>query len=262
VVLSVVGAGVLPVGAVGNAGLSTLIIANPVRGWQPEPTASVEHVLLYIDGLEADHVVPHGGQALTAVDGWRDPHDHGDYVVVALVALDITGLHSSEVAAQARQASVGGLASLCAGVASPSSVRTSTLARVPASHTLTCTLLHSTAAASPYAAGWARANVVALVLSTQGSLTPSTMAAIAPRQYAALPVRGYFVTAPRARSSSNIVVTIILGVLIVPVAGFVLWKALRTRDWMLPEPAVRRGVVRRPTSASSGAGLRPPRPPP
>jgi hypothetical protein len=270
-VLSVLGVAVPPAGAVGDTGLSKLIIADPVPGWQPEPTAGLQHVVSYINQLETDHVVPHGGSALTAVDGWRDPSDHADYVVVALVALSGALLSGDVTTAQVRQAAVGSLASLCGGVASPSSVHASSVAHVPASHTLRCTLEHTSAAASPFAAGWARANVLALVISTQGSLTPSAMDALAARQYAALPARGFVVTNRGAGSFWDKAFSIV-GVLILAAAGLLIFRMRVRRSAPIGEPEIRRGVVQRATqrpaaqppewAGSVEATPRPPRPRP
>jgi hypothetical protein len=294
--LGLAGPGALGAGAVGDRGLSTSIIANPVAGWQPEPSATLERVVSYIDGLEADAIVPKGGNALTAVQGWRNPADQSQYVVIALVALRYSNDSPAQVATRTRQAAVAALASLCATGSTQSSVHASTIAAVPDSHTLSCDVKGVTA--QPYAAGLARSNVMALILSVQGAVTSTQLASFATSQYAAMPSGGYAVgAAPSSgRSTETTVVELLLGLVVLAAAGFALMKVLqragapssstsptrarsngqgptparpsrgaraRVRTTTKPAantaPVVRRGTVQRPASLAGGIGPPPDR---
>ncbi len=252
-VAGVLAVGAAPALAVGDAGLSKVIIANPVPGWQAESTSGLNGVVSYIDGLESDSVVPQGGNAVTAVQGWRDPNNSSHYIVVALLALRFPNQGAGSPASQTQQAAVGALASLCAGLSVQSTVQTSTIAGIPGSHTLTCTL--RSGGSQPYAAGWARSNVLALVLSTQGSVTSAELAGVANSQYAAMPASGYAVAAPGSGLSTTFLV--LLAVLVVlAVVAFFLWRVLRREqeavEAVVEEPVIRRGVVQRPASLAGG----------
>ncbi len=238
----------------GNSGLSSVIIGNPEPGWTAEPTASLNSTVSYLDGLEADHVVTIGGNAATAVQGWRDPTDHTHYLVVALVALTFTGESAATVASRTNTAAVNALASLCAGISSQSSIQTAAIAGIPASHTLACNL-KSGSASSPYAAGWSRANVLALVISTQSSVTAAQMASIATSEYGAMPSAGYLV--PAAPGSGSWLATLLelqAGLIVLALAGVAIWRVVQRADRTVSAPEVRRGVVERPASRAGGVG--------
>jgi hypothetical protein len=251
-----------PAGAVGDSGLSKLIITNPVPGWQPEPVATLNRVVTYINGLEVDSIVSKGGNARTAVQGWADPANQAHGVVIALVALRYTGFSAAQVTAHTRQGAVAALASLCATGATQSSVQASTIAAVPDSHTLQCTVRGVTA--QPLAAGFARSNVLALVLSEQGALTAPQLAAIGTSQYGALPADG--VTVAAASSGGGTAATLLellAGLVVLAAAGFGLWKVLQRANRSAAPPQVRRGVVQRPASLAGGVpSPRSPRPQP
>jgi hypothetical protein len=262
-----IGLGLLaaPAGAVGNVALSKVIIANPVAGWQPESTASLDRVVTYINGLEAASIVPKGGNAITAVEGWTNPADHRDYVVIALVALRLSGDAPSAVANHTSQGDIAALASLCAAGALQSSVQASTVAGVPGSHTLSCTVRGATA--KPYAAGWSKSNVLALVLSVQGAVSAPQLAAIATSQYAAMSPAGFTVGAAPGGGSGVLktLLELLLGLVIVIGAGYALWKVLQRANASAVTPEVRRGTVQRPASLAGGvpsSSVKRPRPQP
>ena len=261
-----VGLGLIaPAGAVGNADLSKVIIANPVPGWQPESTASLDRVVSYINGLEAASIVPKGGNAVTAVQGWVDPADHHDDIVIALVALRLSGDSPAAVATHTSQGDVAALASLCAAGARQSSVRASTVAGVPGSHTLSCTVRGLTA--QPYAAGWARSNVLALVLSVQGAVTAPQLAAIATSQYAAMSPAGFSVGAAPSGGGGGLdtLLELLVGLVVVIGAGYALWQVLQRANTTVAAPEVRRGTVQRPASLAGGvpsSSVKRPRPQP
>jgi hypothetical protein len=242
-----------PAGAVGDADLSRLIIPLPVGGWQEEPQSNLDAIVSYLDTLEADSIVPKGGNAVNAVEGWRSPTDHSDYVVVALVAL--SGGSSDFSSSEATQGAVAALASLCAGVASQSSVHASTVSGVPGSHTLTCTARGGT---QPYAAGLAKANVMALVISTATSITDSTMDTIVNHQFAALPSGG-FVVPVGGSSGLSTVGEVLLGLVILVLVGGALWWVVQRANQeavVAPVPGAERrsGKVQRPASMAGGVG--------
>lgn len=270
-----------PAGAVGDTGLSKLIVADPVPGWQPESAASLNRVVTYIDGLESDSIVPKGGNAVTAVQGWQNPAASGQYVVVALVALTLSGSSASSIDNATKQGAVGALAALCAGVSAQSSVQAGTVAGVPGSHTLTCTLKKA-GQAGPLAAGWSRANVLALVLSVQGAVTGDQLSAISTAQYAAMPSTGYSVPPGGGGGALGTVLELLAGLVVLAAAGWALWRVVQRADRrggsggsggsggggrsgaprprvkkvkkVKEQPEVRRGVVQRPASLAGGVG--------
>jgi hypothetical protein len=166
------------------------------------------------------------------------------------------------VTTHTRQSAVAALASLCATGATQSSVQASTIAAVPASHTLSCTVRGVTA--QPYAAGFARSNVMTLVLSVQGALSAPQLAAIATSQYGALPVAGVAVAAaPLGSGSLSTLLEIVAGLVVLALAGFALWKVLGRANAAVAAPEVRRGVVQRPASLAGGVpSSKSPRPQP
>lgn len=251
-----------PAGAVGDSGLSKLVIANPVPGWQPEPVSTLNRVVTYINGLEVDSIVSKGGNARTAVQGWADPANKAHSVVIALVALRYTGLSPAQVTTHTRQGAVAALASLCATGSTQSSVQASTIAAVPDSHTLQCTVRGT--AAQPFAAGFARSNVLALVLSVQGALTAPQLAAIATSQYGALPADGVTVAAaPSGGGTLATLLELLAGLIVLGLAGYLLWRVLQRANRTVAPPEVRRGVVQRPASLAGGVpSSRSPRPQP
>ena len=195
----------VPAAAAGNAGLSRLVVAHPVPGWPTEPAAAVNRFVTNVGGLEAATIVARGGDELTAADGWRNPARHADYLVVALVALSFGDRDTTDINSQTRAAAAAALASLCAG-APMSSVHSSSVAAVPGSHTVTCTPSRGPA---PEAVGWARANVLALVISVSGAVPAPTLGRIAAVQYRAMPPGGYAVPG-RASALGRVVEVLVL----------------------------------------------------
>jgi hypothetical protein len=215
----------MPAGAAGDAGLNQHIIANPVAGWAPESGASLNRFVTYIDGLETATINPFGGTAVTAAQGWHNPSTPADYVLVALVALTFSGQSASKVDTRAQAATISALASLCAGAANQSAVQTTTVATVPGSHQVTCTLGKEQPA--PDAVGWSRANAVALVVSVQGALTEAQLSSIALSQYDVMPSAGFAITTGRSTSWVKVVGL----VFVVLAAGALFWFVLmRARD--------------------------------
>ncbi|HEY1828509.1 MAG TPA: hypothetical protein VGF87_10830 [Acidimicrobiales bacterium] len=247
------GLGSAPAGAVGDTGLSRFIVGNPIAGWQDEPLSNDNAIVSYLDGLEGDSIVPKGGAAVNAVQGWRDPSNHADYVVVALVALRGSGSSGLDPNV-ALQGAVSALASLCAGVASETTVHASTVTGVTGSHTLTCT---ARGGLQPYAAGFARANVMALVISTTTSVTPAQLSSLVTSQYGALPAGGYVVAS--GSGGLGTVSEVLLGLVLLVLVGGALWLVVQRANRTaivapVPEPVVRRGRVQRPASEAGGVG--------
>jgi hypothetical protein len=258
--LASLGVGAPAAFAAGNAGLSKLIIANPVPGWDPEPASSLSAVAASLDTQEAQYVVPQNGRALTAVQGWRDPANPARNVIIVLVALGFNGQSAAAVNAQARSGAIAALTSLCAGLATKSSVQASTIPQIPSSHTLTCTLIKD--GSQPLAAGWARGDTFALVLTTQASMNAQQLTLIAGTEYLAMPTRGFAVATPGSSSSGlGTALELAAGAVVLAAAGWVVFQILRRGNHAarkptdeVPVPEVRRGVVQRPASLAGGVG--------
>jgi hypothetical protein len=219
----VVGLGATPALAVGDSGLSKVIIGNPVPGWVPEPDASLHQLDSKLNAPIASSIAPDGGVVRTAVEGWRDPANQGRYAIIVLVALGFSGETVSTTDAQARQAAITVLVSLCEGMASQSSVHASTVPRVPFSHTLTCTATNG--GGQPLAASWSRGNVIALVLSQQIGVTVPQLDLIAATQYVHMSAHGYGVpTPPRGSSDLGLVLELLAGLVVLAVVGVFLWR--------------------------------------
>jgi hypothetical protein len=192
-----------PAGAAGDAGLTQHIIANPVPGWKSESAASLDRFVTYINGLESSTIGPEGGTAVTAAQGWHSPSGPANYVLVALVALTFNGQSRAAVQTKAKAAVISALASLCAGAPNQSSVQTASVASVPGSHQVTCTLGRNEP--SPDAVGWSRSNAVALVVSVEGALTTAQLSAIALSQYNVMPSGGFAITTGHSTSWVKVV---------------------------------------------------------
>ena len=195
-------------GAAGDPGLDARVIVDPIGGWVPEPTANLDRLVNYVDQLVAPRVGQLGGTALTAVEGWRSKTDASDSLVVALVALSYAGQDAKAAAYAAHQSAVTALASLCTGVTG-SSVTTWTVPNVAGGHGVSCP--GTGGAPAPAAVGFARANVVTLIVSQQALFSQASLSSLAHSQYVALSADGY---APAGRTPG------ILGwVLVVAAAG-------------------------------------------
>jgi hypothetical protein len=258
--LASLGVGAGPAFAVGNATVNRLIIANPVPGWVAEPGSSLSGVASDLGAHEAQSIEPQNGRALTAVQGWRDPSNPARNVIIVLVALGFQGQSAAAVDGQAKQGAIAALTSLCAGLATSSSVRASTIPQIPGSHMLTCTLIKD--GTQPLAAAWTRGNVIAVVLSTQVSMNSLQLTLIAGTQYLAMPAHGVPVPiSGGGSSSSTTAIELAIGAVVLLGAGYALFQILRRGEHAAkkvpapePVPEVRRGVVQRPASLAGGVG--------
>jgi hypothetical protein len=262
-------------GAVGNTGLAKLIISNPVPGWVHEPRTSLARIDTYLNSLEVDSIVPNGGNALNAVQGWRDPKDSSHYVIIALVALRFNGYSASQVVSHTRAGVVDALASLCSSGATASSVHAGVVEHIAGSHALTCTVHgQGGVVTQPFAAGWGKSNVMALVLSVQSAVSAPAMTLIAGAQNTALPAAGYTVAVP-AGSDTGTIIEVIVGLLVLAAVVWAIWKVRQryrrttatatatARPGRLARaaavtvepvvaPKVRKGTVNRPASKAGG----------
>jgi hypothetical protein len=260
--LASLGLGAQAAFAAGNAGLSKLIIPNPVPGWESEPAQSLDRVVAELNTLQAQYIEPQGGRAINAVAGWHDPANPARNVVIVLLALGFHGQSAASVNAQARQGALAALTSQCAGVATQSSVQAATIPQIPTSHTLTCTLIKD--GTQPLAAGWAKGDMFALVITTQASMNAEQLTLIAATQYLAMPARGYPVPTSGGSSGSNTVWEVALGIVVLALAGYALFLIMKRGSHApgkapaehQPPPEVRRGVVQRPASLAGGVGPR------
>jgi hypothetical protein len=209
----------VPAGAAGDPVVDAHIVSDPVAGWQGQPHADLQRFLSYMDELESHTLTPSGGSAQTAAEGWRDPSNHGDYLVIALVALSYPGESAVRAAQSANRAATTALASLCVGAQHRSAVQTGTVAGVAGGHEVSCTL--GTSATGPDALGWARGNVVALMVTVNGLFTHSSLATVAREQDRAIPPAG--IAVPQDPRGSGFPTWLIAVVALLVSAGAAYW---------------------------------------
>ena len=214
--ISFVGAG--PASATGDPSLDHLIVGDPVPGWTPLPSTTLQLLVTYEEKVLGDLT----NQPVTAaVQGWKDPSGPGTLLVAVIRFPEVVPLPD-------RNAREGAISACATGTATaPTSV--APLPSVPHSAEAQCSGTSATGAALALTSiAWVNGDLFVLVDGGGPSLPRDRVESYATRQNAS--ISGGSAIVP-AGSSTTAIVASLVGALAVAgaVAAVLLVRARRAR---------------------------------
>jgi uncharacterized protein DUF2510 len=175
-----IGISALPAGAAGAPSLDQHIVSQTVPGWSKVASSFMQTYVGYINGLEKAAIGPQGGTAITAAEGWHAPSNVHDTVLITLVAFSASGLSESQIAGQARVGAESAGQSFCTGATGSPAKSDTPLSSIPNSHVIVC---KSVGGVTPVAVVWSKANVLALIETTDRSVVGPRLVQISNNEY-------------------------------------------------------------------------------
>ena len=212
-----------PAVAAGNADLKRLIIPSPVA-WSPISESRSQSFSSYLNGVETAAIAPAGLTSTSAAGGWQDTATKR-LLMIALVEINGNGITPSNSARFMNPAAKAGAASFCAGAEAAAPASLARVSGLPNAYLVVCPSAGSRSI--PMGVSMTRANVLAFLISTQGSMSTQELESIARQQYAALPKSSPSPTSSSSGSTSPDFIA--AGILVVFVTCLVVLVSIRRR---------------------------------